>query len=128
MSTEPRQIRLLMELRAEGVTDAAVLGAIERTPREDFVPAQFRDRAYENTALPIGEGRRGLIWTSGGPEPRALESRPSWPSSSDGPTARCTPTTPRRVESPRFTKPSPRCGPAASGANPNLLKKALRYQ
>lgn len=57
MSTEPRQIRLLMELRGEGVTDAAVLGAIERTPREEFVPAQFRDRAYENTALPIGEGQ-----------------------------------------------------------------------
>jgi protein-L-isoaspartate(D-aspartate) O-methyltransferase len=46
-----------MELRGEGVTDAAVLGAIERTPREEFVPPQFRDRAYENTALPIGEGQ-----------------------------------------------------------------------
>ncbi len=57
MNTEPRQIRLIMELRGEGVTDAAVLGAIERTPREEFVPAQFRDRAYENTALPIGEGQ-----------------------------------------------------------------------
>ncbi len=57
MNTEPRQIRLIMELRAEGVTDAAVLGAIERTPREEFVPSQFRDRAYENTALPIGEGQ-----------------------------------------------------------------------
>jgi protein-L-isoaspartate(D-aspartate) O-methyltransferase len=34
-----------------------VLGAIERTPREEFVPEQFRDRAYENTALPIGEGQ-----------------------------------------------------------------------
>jgi protein-L-isoaspartate(D-aspartate) O-methyltransferase len=57
MNSEPRQIRLIMELRGEGVTDAAVLGAIERTPREEFVPLQFRDRAYENTALPIGEGQ-----------------------------------------------------------------------
>ena len=57
MNTEPRQIRLIMELRGEGVTDAAVLGAIERTPREAFVPPQFRDRAYENTALPIGKGQ-----------------------------------------------------------------------
>ncbi len=57
MNSEPRQIRLVMELRGEGVTDAAVLGAIERTPREEFVPPQFRDRAYENTALPIGEGQ-----------------------------------------------------------------------
>ncbi|HEX9809977.1 MAG TPA: protein-L-isoaspartate(D-aspartate) O-methyltransferase [Alphaproteobacteria bacterium] len=57
MTAEPRQIRLIMELRAEGVTDSRVLGAIERTPREAFVPLQFRDRAYENTALPIGEGQ-----------------------------------------------------------------------
>jgi protein-L-isoaspartate(D-aspartate) O-methyltransferase len=46
-----------MELRAEGITDPDVLGAIERTPREEFVPEQFRDRAYENTALPILEGQ-----------------------------------------------------------------------
>jgi protein-L-isoaspartate(D-aspartate) O-methyltransferase len=57
MNSEPRQIRLIMELRGEGVTDAAVLGAIERTAREEFVPPQFRDRAYDNTALPIGEGQ-----------------------------------------------------------------------
>lgn len=57
MSIEPRQIRLIMELRAEGITDPDVLGAIERTPREKFIPTQFRDRAYENTALPIGEGQ-----------------------------------------------------------------------
>ena len=57
MSVEPRQIRLIMELRAEGITDPDVLSAIERTPREKFVPEQFRDRAYENTALPIGEGQ-----------------------------------------------------------------------
>ncbi|MQA65770.1 MAG: protein-L-isoaspartate(D-aspartate) O-methyltransferase [Alphaproteobacteria bacterium] len=57
MNSEPRQIRLIMELRGEGVIDAAVLGAIERTAREEFVPPQFRDRAYDNTALPIGEGQ-----------------------------------------------------------------------
>jgi protein-L-isoaspartate(D-aspartate) O-methyltransferase len=57
MSVEPRQIRLIMELRAEGISDPAVLGAIERTPREKFIPQQFQDRAYENTALPIGEGQ-----------------------------------------------------------------------
>ena len=55
--TEPRQIRLLMELRTLGVGDAKVLAAIERVPREAFVPQQFIDQAYENTALPIGEGQ-----------------------------------------------------------------------
>lgn len=55
--TEPRQIRLLMELRQLGVHDARVLAAIERVPREAFVLPQFLDQAYENTALPIGEGQ-----------------------------------------------------------------------
>lgn len=54
---EPRILRLIMELRRLGVNDSAVLGAIERVPREIFVPEQFRDQAYENVALPIGEGQ-----------------------------------------------------------------------
>ena len=57
VSTEPRQIRLIMELRQHGIGDAEVLGAIERVPREMFVPEQFQDQAYENTALPIGAGQ-----------------------------------------------------------------------
>jgi protein-L-isoaspartate(D-aspartate) O-methyltransferase len=46
-----------MELRRAGIGDARVLGAIEKTPRERFVPASFADRAYENVALPIGNGQ-----------------------------------------------------------------------
>ena len=46
-----------MELRAEGITDPDVLGAIERTPREEFVLEQFRTQAYDNMALPIGQGQ-----------------------------------------------------------------------
>ena len=54
---DARKIRLVMELRQEGLTDRQVLGAIERTPRELFVPPSFYDQAYENTALPIGHGQ-----------------------------------------------------------------------
>jgi len=54
---EAPKIRLLMHLRRSGVTDHDVLGAIERVPREAFVPTQFRDQAYEDTALPIGRGQ-----------------------------------------------------------------------
>ncbi|MGF1624841.1 MAG: protein-L-isoaspartate(D-aspartate) O-methyltransferase [Alphaproteobacteria bacterium] len=57
MNVASRKIRLVMELRNAGVTDTAVLSAIERTPREQFVLETFRDRAYENTALPIGLGQ-----------------------------------------------------------------------
>jgi protein-L-isoaspartate(D-aspartate) O-methyltransferase len=57
MTLEARKIRLVMELRRQGVTDKAVLSAIERVPRENFVPPTFHDQAYENTALPIGHGQ-----------------------------------------------------------------------
>jgi protein-L-isoaspartate(D-aspartate) O-methyltransferase len=53
----PKVLRLLMELRGAGISDARVLGAIERVPRDLFVPAAFRDQAYENVALPIGHGQ-----------------------------------------------------------------------
>ena len=52
-----RKLRLLMELRRAGIADARVLGAIERTPRERFVPLAFADQAYENVALPIDHGQ-----------------------------------------------------------------------
>ncbi len=52
-----KQARLIMELRAAGITDVRVLGAIERVPREMFLPDTFKDRAYENVALPIGHGQ-----------------------------------------------------------------------
>src|SRR6266852_5559747 len=56
-ATAPKKLRLLMELRRGGIGDARVLGAIERIPRELFVPATFVDQAYENVALPIGSGQ-----------------------------------------------------------------------
>ena len=49
-----RKIRLTLELRESGITDSGVLSAIERTPREIFIPSNFRNQAYENIALPIG--------------------------------------------------------------------------
>ena len=53
MSPDSRKIRLIMELRRSGVTDAD-LRVVERLPRDLFVPEAFRDQAYEDTALPIG--------------------------------------------------------------------------
>lgn len=57
MSTPNHRIRLVMDLRAAGIADTAVLSAIERVPREAFVPPTFRDRAYEDAALPIGHAQ-----------------------------------------------------------------------
>jgi len=50
-------IRLLMELRRNGINDTDILSAIETTPRELFVPEVFEPRAYDNTSLPIDEGQ-----------------------------------------------------------------------
>jgi len=52
-----RKIRLIMKLRKSGITETSVLAAIERVPRESFIPAQFHDQAYEDMALPIGRGQ-----------------------------------------------------------------------
>ncbi len=57
MTLESTKIRLVMELRQQGITDKDVMSAIERVPREVFVPEAFHDQAYENTALPIGHGQ-----------------------------------------------------------------------
>jgi protein-L-isoaspartate(D-aspartate) O-methyltransferase len=57
MALVQKRLRLLMELRRAGICDVRVLGAIERTPREKFVPPAFEDQAYENLALPIGQGQ-----------------------------------------------------------------------
>ncbi|MBD21750.1 MAG: protein-L-isoaspartate O-methyltransferase [Rhodospirillaceae bacterium] len=54
---DANKVRLVMELRQQGITDQRVLSAIERVPREAFVPEAFHDQAYENTALPIGHGQ-----------------------------------------------------------------------
>jgi protein-L-isoaspartate(D-aspartate) O-methyltransferase len=51
------KVRLIMALRHAGIGDAQVLGALEKTPRELFVPEPFQDQAYENVALPIGHGQ-----------------------------------------------------------------------
>lgn len=57
MSLAARKIRLVMSLRRSGITDTRVLAAIERIPREAFVPQPFLDQAYEDRALPIGHGQ-----------------------------------------------------------------------
>jgi protein-L-isoaspartate(D-aspartate) O-methyltransferase len=57
MSLAARKIRLIMNLRRAGITDLAVLGAMERVPREAFVLPHFHDQAYEDQALPIAQGQ-----------------------------------------------------------------------
>ena len=45
-----RKIRLIMHLRNMGITDTKTLAAMEKVPREMFVPAAMHDQAYEDIA------------------------------------------------------------------------------
>ena len=49
--------RLVQVLKANGIFDPTVLKAVEQTPRHLFVPTGVRHRAYEDTALQIGQGQ-----------------------------------------------------------------------
>ena len=40
-----------------GITNQRVLGVMGRVPRHEFVPADYRPRAYDDYPLPIGEGQ-----------------------------------------------------------------------
>jgi protein-L-isoaspartate(D-aspartate) O-methyltransferase len=45
---------LIEILKQQGITDKKVLDAFMKVKREEFVPEEFRSRAYDNNALPIG--------------------------------------------------------------------------
>jgi len=48
---------LAQKLHAEGIRDQRVLQAIAQSPRHIFVPEILAHKAYDNTALPIGQGQ-----------------------------------------------------------------------
>ena len=52
-----RQTMVARQLRARDISDERVLEAMERVPRELFVPDTERDHAYADAALPIGHGQ-----------------------------------------------------------------------
>jgi protein-L-isoaspartate(D-aspartate) O-methyltransferase len=48
---------LAEQLKASGVQDTKVLQVIKNTPRHLFIDDVLKHKAYENTALPIGNGQ-----------------------------------------------------------------------
>ena len=52
-----RNAMVAQQIAARGIVDPAVLGAMRRVPREAFVAADLRERAYDDTPLPIGNGQ-----------------------------------------------------------------------
>ena len=51
------RMEFLLSLRRRGISDAAVLRAIDAVPREKFVLAEFADAAYADQAMPIACGQ-----------------------------------------------------------------------
>lgn len=54
---EARERMVREQLEAQGITDHRVLAAMRRVPRHRFVPDAMVERAYEDCALPIGNGQ-----------------------------------------------------------------------
>ncbi len=57
MAEDYQKIELIMSLRNQGIRDTRVLAALERTPRERFVPPSFHAQAYDDNSLPIECGQ-----------------------------------------------------------------------
>ena len=55
--SRPRRRMVEEQLRARGITDARVLDAMMHVPRHMFVDAALASHAYQDSALPIGEGQ-----------------------------------------------------------------------
>ena len=56
-SQQQRERMVERQIAARGVHDARVLEAMRRIPREEFVAADLRERAYDDSPLPIEEGQ-----------------------------------------------------------------------
>ncbi|MGA9575401.1 MAG: protein-L-isoaspartate(D-aspartate) O-methyltransferase [Lysobacterales bacterium] len=57
MTSQGTRDRLVETLRNEGIKDERVLKAMTQVPRHKFVDEALSSRAYENTALPIGQSQ-----------------------------------------------------------------------
>lgn len=57
MNLTEQRMQFILTLRSNGVSDKAVLAAMETTPRDAFLEGVFKGRAYANVPLPIGRGQ-----------------------------------------------------------------------
>jgi protein-L-isoaspartate(D-aspartate) O-methyltransferase len=58
MPVPPERSRMVeRQLRGRDIVDERVLEAMERVPRELFVPEELKGRAFDDAALPIGAGQ-----------------------------------------------------------------------
>jgi len=56
-TTSQREKMVRAQIAERGIRDRRVLDAMREVPRHEFVPESFRQDAYEDYPLPIGEGQ-----------------------------------------------------------------------
>jgi protein-L-isoaspartate(D-aspartate) O-methyltransferase len=71
-----RRQMIEQQVRAWEVLDLKVLDALQQVPREEFVPAGYRDLAFADTNVPIGHGQTMLAPKVEGRILQALEVQP----------------------------------------------------
>lgn len=57
LNSERLRAAMIQRLRVQGMTDERVLNAMQAVPRHIFVDEALASRAYEDAALPIGQGQ-----------------------------------------------------------------------
>jgi protein-L-isoaspartate(D-aspartate) O-methyltransferase len=57
MTSQRARDRLIERLQADGIRDRRVLDTLRQLPRHLFIDEALASRAYEDTALPIGQGQ-----------------------------------------------------------------------
>ena len=78
MNLEAARAQMLgQQIRAWEVLDNRVLGAIAKTPRERFVPKDYRDLAFADTEIPLPHGQAMLAPKIEGRLLQALQVEPS---------------------------------------------------
>ena len=65
------------QVRAWDVLDTRVLEAMQQVPREEYVPAAYRELAFADTCVPIGRGQTMLAPKVEGRILQALDIQPS---------------------------------------------------
>jgi len=71
-----RRQMIEQQVRAWEVLDLRVLDALQQVPREEFVPAPYRDLAFADTNVPIGHGQAMLAPKVEGRILQALDVQP----------------------------------------------------
>jgi len=74
---DAREQMIETQIRPRGVTDSRVLKAMLAVPREAFLPARVAHQAYEDRALPLGDGQTMSQPYMVALMTEALEPRPS---------------------------------------------------